>query len=124
MVVARRAPPIDILRGFARDKAPILPKIFAGPGSAAPMQAMNDSRCDTACFQDQTGHCVGDLAGANRRLPYCPGFAVVHFCLRHRAYPMRAFSRRMTLGMVSPSARAAKVGAIRCLSTGSACSRT
>jgi hypothetical protein len=45
----------------------------------------------------------------------------------HRApfgYPIRAFSRAITASMLSPSARAVKVSAIRCLRMGSARSST
>src|SRR5215813_1462357 len=124
VIVARGAPPIDVLRGLTRHEASVLPEVLAGPRAAASVQAMNDRRCDPACFQDKPRHGVGKLAGADSRLPHRTGLDVVRPNLRHRDYPMRAFSRRMTLGMVSPSARAAKVRAMRCLSTGSASSST
>src|SRR5712691_6592620 len=120
MIVARGAPPIDVLRGLARHEAAVLPEVLARSGAPAAVQTMNDRRCDTACFQDKPRHGVGELAGADGRLAYRAGLDVVRPYLRHRDYPMRAFSRRMTLGMFSPSARAAKVRAMRCLSTGSA----
>ena len=71
----------------------------------------------------------GMVAARVRPCPVARGStAAVSFCVSRgsiamRGYPSRAFSRSITAGMVSPSARAAKVSAIRCLSTGSASAR-
>src|SRR5215472_8797386 len=124
MVVARGTAPINILSGFAGHEAAVLPEVLTRSGATTAVQAMNDRRRDTACLKNEPRHGVGELAATDGRLLYRAGLAVVRPCLHHRDYPMRAFSRRITLGMVSPSARAAKVNAMRCLSTGSANSRT
>src|SRR5262245_9985416 len=124
MIVPRGAPPVDVLRGLARYETAILPEVFTGAGAPPPVQPVNDRGSNATCLEDESRHCVGQLAGADRRLLYRSGLDVVRFRLRHRNYPMRALSRRITFGMVSPSARAANVSAMRCLSTGSARSST
>src|SRR5215475_13906447 len=124
VVVTRGAPPVDVLRGLARHEAAILPKIFARAGAPPSMQPMNDRGSNATRLEDEPRHCVSQLASADRRLLYRSGFDVVRLRLRHRNYPMRPLSRRITFGMVSPSARAANVNAMRCLSTGSARSST
>src|SRR5262245_43535669 len=108
MIVTCRAAPVDILRRLTRDEAAILPEIFTRTGAPAAMQAVDDSRGDTTRFQNQSRHGVGELAGPDCRLSDRCGLVVFGRRLRHRNYPMRAFRRRMTLGMLSPSARAAK----------------
>src|ERR1019366_8895975 len=123
MIVARRAPPVDVLRRLARHEAAVLPEILAGSGAASSMQAVNDGRCDAARFENEPRHGSGERASAAGRLANRAGLNIAEPRLRH-VYPMRAFSRLITFGIVSPSARAAKVSAMRCLSTGSASSST
>src|SRR6185369_16931413 len=111
MVVARRASPVDVLGRLARHETAVLPKVLAGPGAPPSVQSVNDRRRNAARLENKPGHCVGQLARADRRLLYRAGLDVVCLRLRHRNYPMRALSRRITFGMVSPSARAANVSA-------------
>ena len=123
MIVARRAPPIDVMRWLARHEAAVLPEILARAGAAAAVQAVNDRRGDAARFQDEPRNPRGELAAFADSRQYRVVLGVAASGLGHY-YPMRAFKRLITLGMVSPSARAAKVNAMRCLSTGSASSST
>jgi hypothetical protein len=83
MVVARRTPPIDILRGLARDEAAVLPEIFAGAGAAAAVLSMNDSRSDATRLQDEPRHGIRKRAGADSGLPYRPRFDVARLEFRH-----------------------------------------
>ena len=77
MIVARGAPPIDVLRGLARYETAILPEVFARSGAAAAVQTVNDSRCDTARLKNEPRHGVGELAGADGRLSYRAGLDVL-----------------------------------------------
>ena len=89
------------------------------------MQAVDDGSGDAARFQDQPRHAGGERPAfadrsSNRR-------AILIACASGStaiAYPIRAFRRATTASMLSPSARAVKVSAMRCLSTGSARSST
>ena len=60
MIVARRAPPIDILRRLSGDEAAILPKALAGAGAAPAMQAMDDVGGDAAGFEHETRQRCGE----------------------------------------------------------------
>src|SRR5262249_21799782 len=124
MIVACGTPPIDILRRFPRYEAAVLPEVLTRARPASAVQTVNDRRRDPARLKNEPRHRVGKLTGADNRRADRTGLAAVPSWLGHRDYPMRALSRRITLGIVSPSARAAKVNAIRCLSTGSARSST
>src|SRR5882757_5129635 len=89
MIVARRPPPIDIVRRLAVDESPVLPEIFARAGAAAAMQAVDDGRGDAARFQNETRNPRGELtAVADSRL-YRLVLRLVAEGLSH--YPMRAF---------------------------------
>ena len=59
MVVAGGAPPIDARRGFARDKAPVLPEILARPGAPPAVKAMDYRRRHAPRFKNQAGHAGG-----------------------------------------------------------------
>jgi hypothetical protein len=62
MIVARRAPPVDIVRRLAVDETPVLPEIFSRAGAAPAMQAVNDRRGDAARFQDEPWNARGELS--------------------------------------------------------------
>ena len=62
MIVARRAPPIDVVGRLARHEAAVLPEILAGAGAAAAVQAVDDGGGDAARFQNEPRHGVGELA--------------------------------------------------------------
>src|SRR5262249_35513155 len=118
MVVTRRAAPVDILRRLAGDEAAILPEAFAGAGAPPAVQAVNDVRGNAAGFEHKTGERGGERSafaiGTSDRqdLLWMPGVR------GHQ--PIRDFNCLITSGMVRPSARAAKVSAMRCLRMGSA----
>src|ERR1700692_114747 len=117
MIVARRTPPVDIVGWLAVDEAPVLPEILARSGAAPAVQTVNDGGCDPARLQNEPRNPRGELSAfANSRADRLV-LRIATYGLGHD-YPMRAFSRLITLAMVSPSARAAKVKAMRCLSTG------
>src|SRR5262249_13872027 len=117
VIVASRSPPIYARRGLTGNKAAILPEILARPGSPATMQAMHHSGSHPTRVQDQPRHGGGQRpAGAHRGSDgrdIGPGRI-------HSNRPSRAFRRPTTPWMVSPSARAANVNAMRCSRTGSA----
>jgi len=60
MVVARRAPPVDALRGLARYEAALLPKTLAGAGAAPSMDAMDDIGGDTAGLEHESRQRCGE----------------------------------------------------------------
>ncbi len=60
MIVARRAPPVDVLRRLAGDEAAVLPEAFAGAGAAPAMQAVDDVGGDAAGFKHETGQRRGE----------------------------------------------------------------
>ena len=62
MIVARRAPPVDVLRRFAGREVPVLPEILAGAGAPAAVQTVNDGRGNAARFQNQARNARGQLA--------------------------------------------------------------
>src|SRR4029077_14535086 len=121
-IIARRAAPIDAGRWLAHDKAAVLPEILAGASAAPAVQSVDDGGGDAPRIKDQPRHARREgLAFANR-VGDCRDVG-----RRRREYshhPIRDFRHPTTPGMVSPSARAAKVSAMRCLSTGSASAMT
>jgi hypothetical protein len=76
MVIASRAAPIDILRGLTRYEAPVLPEIFTGTSAPSAMQSVNDGRCNTARFKNESRHGIGQFARTNRRLLYSARFDI------------------------------------------------
>jgi hypothetical protein len=62
VIVARRAPPVDILRGLARDEAAILPKTLAGSRAPPPVQAMDDVGGNAAGLEHQARQRSGKRA--------------------------------------------------------------
>src|SRR3954471_23066279 len=125
MIVARGAAPVDAVRWLAGNEAAVLPEIFARACAPAAMQAVDDGRCNAARFQDQPRHGGRKRAALSGRPVDRRDFLLVQCRIkRHSAYPSRAFNRAITAWMVSPSARAAKVSAMRCFNTGSASSAT
>lgn len=60
MIVARRAPPVDILRRLTGDEAAILPETFAGTGAAPAVQSVDDVGGDAAGFKHETGQRCGE----------------------------------------------------------------
>src|SRR5262245_35055293 len=118
MVVTRRAPPVDILRRLAGDEAAVLPKTLAGAGAPAAMQAVDDIGGDAAGFEHQARQRSGERAAFAIGTSYrkCLLCCVPVLC-GHQ--PIRVFNCRITSGIVRPSARAWKVSAMRCFSTGS-----
>src|SRR5262245_64997196 len=126
MFVAGGAPPVDAARRLARQEAAILPEILARPGPLAAVQSVDDGGGDAARLEDQARHGLRERAGfaarALRRLDLVLIRALL--CRCHPTHPMRVLSLPMTPSMVSPSARAAKVSAMRCLRIGSDMART
>src|SRR5689334_8755233 len=102
MIVARGAAPIDVLRRLAGHEAPILPEVLAGSGAAPAVQAVDHGRSDAARIEDEPRNAGGELAAlADRRL-YCLALGLVAPSIGHSCYPMRDFSRPITLLMLSP----------------------
>jgi hypothetical protein len=56
MIVPRRAPPIDAGSRLAGNEAAVLPKILAGSGAPATVEAVHDGGRHTPRFQDQPRH--------------------------------------------------------------------
>ena len=82
---------------------------------------MDDGRGDAPRLEDEARHAWPRACGLRRRHagPPRPRAPPPSPCAPSD-YPIRDLSRPTTASMVSPSARAAKVSAMRCLSTGSA----
>src|SRR6185312_16298019 len=110
---------------LTREEAAVLPEILAGPGALAAVQAVDHGRGDAARFENETRHRLGKhrrmAAGLPGRLDLALVSSPRH---RHPDYPMRFLSLAMTPSVLSPSARAAKVSAMRCFRIGSAISAT
>src|SRR5690242_1503533 len=104
MIVARRAPPVDILRRLARNEAAVLPETFAGAGAAPAMQAMDDVGCDAAGFKHETRQRCGERSAFAIGTSYRENLPcrVLTLC-GHQ--PIRVFNCLITSGMVRPSAR-------------------
>ncbi len=124
MVVARRAPPVDAARGLARHEAAILPKILARPGAPPSVQAVKDRGRYTPGLEYEPWHRGDEAKGGSRRGANRSVVASVWRTGVRLAHAILAFSLATTPSMVSPSARAPKVSAMRCLSTGSASANT
>src|SRR5580698_53271 len=62
MIVARRTAPVDARCRLAGDEAAVLPEIFARPGAAAAVQAVDHGRGDAARFEDEPRHARGELS--------------------------------------------------------------
>ena len=60
MIVARRAPPVDVLRRLAGNEAAVLPKAFSRAGAPPSMQAVNDVGGDAARFKHKTRQRCGE----------------------------------------------------------------
>src|ERR1700712_3522184 len=60
MIVARRTPPVDILRRLAGDEAAVLPETFSGAGAAPPMQGVNPGGGDAAGLKHKTRQRCGE----------------------------------------------------------------
>ena len=108
--------------GSPEMKRRILPEILAGAGAAAAMQAVDHGRGDRGALPGSGAACaaasvrpapVARRVASARRGPCRLGSAI-------RSIRCATSSCAMTLPIVSPSARAAKVSAMRCFSTGSA----
>src|SRR5439155_7796527 len=110
-------------RGLARQKTPVLPELLARPGGLATVQPVDHGRGNPARFQNEARHGFRKGARHAGRVQGRLDLVFVSAAGRHTGYPMRALSLPMTPSMVSPSARAAKVSAMRCLRIGSAMSR-
>ena len=96
---------------------------FIHYGMAAAMQAVDHRRGDAARFENKTRHGRGQRPafadGAGDGASVVSRRGVV--CHRQPIFPFR---RAMTPEIVSPSARAEKVSAMRCLRIGSASATT
>ncbi len=125
MIVARGAAPVDARGGFARHEAAVLPEVLAGAGAAAAVQAVDHRRGDAARFQNKPRHRGDSVRARTGGAPDRVVLLVAMFGIsRHSRQPIRDLSLAITPGMVSPSARAAKVSAMRCFRIGSASSST
>src|SRR5262249_54375512 len=126
MFVAGGAPPIDAAGRLAGKEAAILPEIFSRTGAPAALQPLGEGGRRGARLADQGRHGLRERASVAARALRCPGLVFVRAlpCRRHATYPMRALSLPITPCMLSPSARAAKVSAMRCLRIGSAMATT
>src|SRR5262249_30244413 len=98
----------------------VLPEVLARPGAAAAMQAVDDGRGDAAGFQNKPWHPGGKFPADADGARNGGGVGERRCMLGHSGYPIRLFRRPTTAAIVSPSARAPKVNAMRCFSTGSA----
>src|SRR5262245_60245309 len=121
VIVTRRTSPVYARRCFTRNKAAVLPEILARSGAPATVQAVDHGGSDPTRFQNQARHRRRQCAACTYRMTdgrYIRPRGV------HSTHPSRAFSRPTTPWIVSPSARAANVSAMRCSSTGSASATT
>src|SRR5690606_2983176 len=117
MVVAGGAAPIDARQRLSVDIGPKLPEIFTDAPASATMPTGDDGVGHTLSFHQQIGNKRGALAGAGKRVAYGDRC----LCLADPCHQPDAFTNcAMTLRTLMPSARAAKVSAIRCCRTGSA----
>ena len=69
MIVARRAPPVDVLRRLAGHEVAVLPEILAGAGAAAAVQAVNDGRRRRGALPESAAECARRACGFCRRPP-------------------------------------------------------
>ena len=85
MLVARRAPPVDAARGFARQEAAVLPEILPRPGSLAAVQPVDDGGGNAARLEDETRQGFGQCARLRIRALRSRDFALVRpwLCRRH-----------------------------------------
>src|SRR3990170_7235854 len=107
---------------------PELPERFARTGAPPPVNAVRNSGSNAIGFHQEFWHAIDQthrlaLKGEH---PATVGRGTdpLRFRRRHRDYPTVSASRAMILDKSSPSARAAKDSAIRCLRTGSASAAT
>src|SRR5690606_13354874 len=110
------APPVDAGERFALDIGTELPEIFTGAAFAASVPAVHDGVDHALRFHQQIGDGGCPRTGAGQRiLAICGG----NFCADD--HQTAAFTRlAMTSRICMPSARAAKLSAMRCCRTGSA----
>src|SRR5258706_12092613 len=71
MIVARRAPPVDILRRLAGNEAAVLPKGFSRARPPPSMQAVNDVGRDAARFKHKTRQRSGERSAFAIRTSDC-----------------------------------------------------
>src|SRR5690554_6334152 len=121
MVVAGRAPPVDAGHVLTLDIGAELPEILADAAPAPAVPAGDDGVDDAPGFDQQVGHQRGALARAGQCV--C-GDDPAGSLADTGHQPAALTSRATTSRTLMPSARAAKVSAMRCWSTGSASVRT
>ena len=119
VVVAGRAAPVDA-RGIAFDIGPELPEILADAALAAAMPAGDHGVDDAARLDQQVGHQRGPQPATGERV--ARRYRSLDLADTRHQMPFTSFAT--TSRTLMPSARAAKVSAMRCCSTGSASART
>ena len=111
----------DAVTEFTRRERAKLPERLPHSGAPSAVHAMQDARRDLPGRHREIRQPTGQIERcAPMPLPRGARFLRQKADLRHRGQPSRSTRRRTTPGTVSPSARAANVNAMRCLSTGRA----
>ena len=122
-VVTRRAAPVDAVGGLACGERPELPERFTRPGLPAAVDAVGGGGGDAPRLDGDAGQAarevkgIGGLPRSGRPLRLVENPDLDHQILPQ---PILLTSLRISPSTVSPSARAAKVSAMRCFSTGPA----
>src|SRR5690349_6150019 len=135
-VVPGRTAPVNAARRLPGKEAAVLPEILARTCPPAPMQAVNHRCSNAASLENQTRKRLRKggrrAARATRRLDLlfvdaqlchllsCDARSLsahprLSFRKSKRIHSTRALSRPITAAMLSPSARAVNVSAMRCL---------
>ena len=102
MIVARRAPPVDVLRGLAGNEAAVLPETLAGAGAPPAVQAVDHVGGDAARFKHEARQRCGERSAFAIGTSDCydlPGFDALSSAAINRSASSVAGSRREWCGL-------------------------
>ena len=133
MIVAGGAAPVHAIGRLAVHETAVLPEILTRARAPTPVQAVLHAHGDAARLQHEARHGCREVCGGEggrlngvtlrvlgRAFLWGVGHGSGHGRGPVRAHPSRSVRRRMMPVTLWRSARAAKVSAMRCFSTGSA----